>query len=755
MILESIELENIRSYQKQKIEFPKGITLFEGDIGSGKSSILMGIEFALFGTGSQKGDSLLSKNSKDGSITLCFSVGGTDYEIRRGLKRTPTSVNQNSKECNLKIDGENYPLAASELKQEVLKILKFNEPAAGNAQSRIFRYAVFTPQREMSEILMDAEKRLETIRRAFGVEDYKKAIENATRISSLIKTRSAVIQERFRNVPELESSIDELKQEIANDQKKERELKQKKIEKEDEKADIIKKRKDLTEKNSKKREIEIRKDNSEGQLKSKKLEIETISNAIEEIEGDIEGWEDKIKDLKEKKMPTKLTVENLESKIKEARLLEKRKSGLENTRSEIETISNAIEDIEGDIEGWEGEITNLKEKKMPTKLTVGNLESKIKEARILEKRKSGLESDKSRASSDVSKLKKLGTKCLVCHQTITKEHSHKLVDERKHTMSEIEAGLNTINKQIIKILGETGIDSTKTDDATGNLMELKDDRKEYDDSVKKISELKKLQKKSELKLTAKEKEKTDVGNVIDGIKNKITEFEESINSLPDYEAELKIVESKERKIDSDLLDIANNLGRIQIVNKQKEITDTKLEIKESEKWNKKHKKLGDYYTWIKEFFIPTVAEIEKQVLISIQQNFNETYRKWFRVLIDDPSKESRIDEHFTPIVEQDGYEQNVYYLSGGGITSVSLAYRLTLNMTMRQETESMNSNLLILDEPTDGFSKNQLSKVKDVLREMNSEQIILVSHEAELETYVDNVFQISKSEGYSRVTRMN
>ena len=237
--------------------------------------------------------------------------------------------------------------------------------------------------------------------------------------------------------------------------------------------------------------------------------------------------------------------------------------------------------------------------------------------------------------------------------------------EKTDMKNEIEAGLNTINKQISKILGETGYGSAKTDDATGNLMGLKDDRKEYDDSIEKISDLKKRQKKSELKLTAKEKEKTDVGNVIVGIKNKITEFEESINSLPDYEAELKSVESKERKIDSDLLDIANNLGRIQIVNKQKEITDTKLEIKESEKWNKKYKKLGDYYTWIKEFFIPTVDEIEKQVLISIQQNFNETYRKWFRVLIDDPSKESRIDEHFTPIVEQDGYEQNVYYLFWG------------------------------------------------------------------------------------------
>ena len=65
MILESIELKNIRSYHDQEIEFPKGITLFEGDIGSGKSSILMAIEFAFFGTGSQKGDILLSKKEND------------------------------------------------------------------------------------------------------------------------------------------------------------------------------------------------------------------------------------------------------------------------------------------------------------------------------------------------------------------------------------------------------------------------------------------------------------------------------------------------------------------------------------------------------------------------------------------------------------------------------------------------------------------------------------------------------------------
>ena len=39
MILRSLKLENIRSYKTTTIAFPKGISLFEGDIGSGKSTI--------------------------------------------------------------------------------------------------------------------------------------------------------------------------------------------------------------------------------------------------------------------------------------------------------------------------------------------------------------------------------------------------------------------------------------------------------------------------------------------------------------------------------------------------------------------------------------------------------------------------------------------------------------------------------------------------------------------------------------------
>ena len=58
MILNSLIIDNIRSYDHEEVVFPRGISLFEGDIGSGKSTILMAIEFALFGLGSQKAESI-------------------------------------------------------------------------------------------------------------------------------------------------------------------------------------------------------------------------------------------------------------------------------------------------------------------------------------------------------------------------------------------------------------------------------------------------------------------------------------------------------------------------------------------------------------------------------------------------------------------------------------------------------------------------------------------------------------------------
>ena len=65
--------------------------------------------------------------------------------------------------------------------------------------------------------------------------------------------------------------------------------------------------------------------------------------------------------------------------------------------------------------------------------------------------------------------------------------------------------------------------------------------------------------------------------------------------------------------------------------------------------------------------------------------------------------------------------------------------------------EIKTKDLLILDEPTDGFSSEQLDKVRDVLERLNLRQTLVVSHESKIESFVENVVRISKQEGVSLV----
>ena len=58
---------------------------------------------------------------------------------------------------------------------------------------------------------------------------------------------------------------------------------------------------------------------------------------------------------------------------------------------------------------------------------------------------------------------------------------------------------------------------------------------------------------------------------------------------------------------------------------------------------------------------------------------------------------------------------------------------------------------MILDEPTDGFSANQLEKVRDVLEQLGLPQIIIVSHEQKIESFVESVIKVAKEQHVSHV----
>ena len=812
MILNSIELKNIRSYEHEKIEFPRGITLFEGDNGSGKSTVLMAIEFSLFGLGSQKSDSLLSKKENEGYVVLNFEVDGKRYEIKRKLRRKGDSVSQESKSCYLISDGEMEPLAASDLKQRVLQILKFNEPLSPTSGSRIYRYAVFTPQEEMKQILRDSDMRLETIRKAFGMEDYKTASENAKTMIFTLKTKTAVSKEGF-------SKLDELKKILEKSTKEERKESQE-ISNLMKQLNTAEKRKSVAHKTvdeaRKKREekvkLELKKDIKEKEFKDSKSELDCILEEIGEKKQEIQDANYRIIHLKKIPKPTSKSISQIDYEI----------TNIEDLNNKIANVNSKIDATTEDMSGLSrklGAYINEKTEDLDNQLVELNnlltrLTGEYKDVMCLitdkEKASARLEERKQDLESKLKNVSDLGSKCPICENRLTEEHIKNLEKERRRKLQAIidstQQIQNEINKNCIKrqslekqisenktrgskieivlplrqhydekntqafqlrlklqeLTTEIVIQEEKSFPNDGKfkgpllyMKALRDTLIQFDNADKQIEEEKIRKQNAEERFEKIEKKKNLIEQEISDLEGQLSDISKRLMPLRDIDGVLRKAEKDEETvlyiIENLKVTISTNKERVRHV--REEIQRVKGEISEAEKNREKYEKFSNCHDWLNDFFIPTVEQVEKHVLHSIQHNFNSIYQNWFSVLIDDPTKQSRIDEDFSPIVEQDGYEQDVDYLSGGEKTSIALAYRLTLNSMMRQETECLKSNLLILDEPTDGFSKTQLSKVKDLLQQLHSQQIILVSHENELETYVDNIYYISKDSGISHVHR--
>ena len=139
-------------------------------------------------------------------------------------------------------------------------------------------------------------------------------------------------------------------------------------------------------------------------------------------------------------------------------------------------------------------------------------------------------------------------------------------------------------------------------------------------------------------------------------------------------------------------------------------------------------------------------------MLKVYHDFNSLFQKWVNILVDTENLEIKLDEEFSPKIMQNGYDMDYTYLSGGEKTAAALAYRLALNQIINNLIVNINTNdLIILDEPTDGFSEQQLERMRLVLDELRIKQIIIVSHESKIESFVDNVIRLKKENHVSKL----
>lgn len=686
MILKSIKLENIRSYTNQQIDFPTGSVLLAGDIGSGKSTVLLAIEFALFGVKRKdlSGSALLRHGKKTGSVELKFDLDDKEIIIKRVLKRGKEDIQQEA--GYIIINGIKKEATHIELKTQILDLLGYPKDLVTKSKDLVYRYTVYTPQEEMKQILMEEKDlRLDTLRKVFNIDKYKRIRENS------------------------EIFIRELKEKRKNYEGKIEDLEEKKNAK-------------------KQRQDEIKE--FEKKLKELTPKLEKVKKELKENKELILKTENNIKKLNELQKEFQLNELNLNNK------LERRKTNKE----EIEAFEKEIEKIKKE----------LKEKEtMDIENLIKDIQQKEQELRLMSntileinKKIAEFETKKRQSNETIEQITKID-QCPKCLQKVTEEHKKAIHEKEKKLIAELEENIRIHKRQ--------------EKEAKKKIEEL---NKRQDELRKKQSEVKALMIKKE-SITEKENKKHNLELQQERIKQEIGKINIKKIELNKQIEELKYIEEEYKKI-------KENLERIQINERRLDIEKRELEVKKEEinklikeleeeinkKLEAKQKlnKISQYQNWLEEYFINLMNTMEKHVMLQVYREFNDLFQQWFNILIEDETLNVRLNDEFTPVIEQNGYETSIENLSGGEKTAVALAYRLALNKVINDIIgEIKTKDILMLDEPTDGFSSEQLDKIRVVLEQLNIKQIVIVSHESKIESFVDNIIRINKSEHVSEV----
>lgn len=667
-----LTLENIRSYENLNVCFNKGASLLSGDIGAGKTSILLGLQFALFGLQpGQKGSSIM-RNGTDFSMTrLKLEIDGDFITIERTLKKSKSgSITQDS--SLLTINGSQEELSTSEMKERVISLLSYPAELAKKS-NLLYKFTVYMPQEEMKAIIQEnPEVRLDTLRYIFGLDKYKRIKENTSflvkRIKESIKTKEILVSEEHL-------LKEKLSQETEN-------------------------------------KIQLAK-----QTNNLKIEFQNLL-------------------LKKQESENKLNIlqENLDTRIKQA-------SELDQTKIKLQAKKDSQNKIKKEIISMQAQIAAKIE---------FSPESLSQVSDLLEKHKKNLEENNAEFLKVNSAISVLNSKkeqpielkekimslenCPTCLQVVGESHKERI---GKKLTFEIE----DINRELEQKL-------IKKDSIIKEIEKEKELIREYELDKQKLQE-------NKIKADHQNQIKTKIQSeayILDRITNEITELENILQTLTSTLESSKSSQEQFNQTKQEFQKI-NEVFRkkeIEIATKEKELEllKTKLEelssdLSKKELIKKEMNRLKELNFWIQKNLVETVDRAEKGLITQVKNEFSNALSKWFTYLASE-SFSIELDDQFTPSIKNQDYEMDYAFLSGGERTSVALAYRLALNQVLNAHSSIKTNGILILDEPTEGFSSEQVQKMGKIFEELKYEQMILVSHEQEMDNFVDNIIQVTK-----------
>ncbi|MFX1257014.1 MAG: AAA family ATPase, partial [Promethearchaeota archaeon] len=639
--MKRIELKNFISHKDTKFDFPSGVSVFRGENGSGKSSIIDGIYYSICGehVRGDRIDDLIRKGTNNAQVKLLFEHNGNDYEVvrRRETDGGPYAV--------IRENGTPKATIQTAVSDEIAKILGMDKDAIINS--------VFIRQGEITKLIdgRPAERKevmaklleIDKLKKAY---DYMKAVINAfedkLKHHDVIKTK---LEDNQEEKEKLELSIKELKDNVL---KIEEEIKitEESLKKASKKKDLWEKKRESKEELTKK-ETEL----NEKMLSANKMiekilkQVEEAKNAKEEAKRlrpqikNIEHYESYIDFLNKKKNKENDIKTNTKDLDRVKGWHDKKEAYKEfyvkyrETEKKVEEQQKKLKnynEIEIQVAGFNAEIKNYNEyiKEFQEKMTkiekstlkyLSNIDisEKQKLIRSLEDKVNGINNKiknlidlsgkmKGRIEEIDKYLEILGesTKCPVCSSDLTEEHRKKVSNNFREENINKKAQLKKIERQKQKLDEEESKLTIKLEKI--KILELDryyELKKKISDLQARISSIEERVIQGQIKLS----EKSKLEENIEDHKKQMVEIKEEYESYKASEEALKSemrnvdeIENQLQSLQSDLDKIKSSISLV-LKNFKEKPKDSEKELKhlrdKKEKYNAymvKSKKLEEY-----------------------------------------------------------------------------------------------------------------------------------------------------------------
>ncbi len=763
-MLKKIRLKNWKTHLESEITFEKGINCILGKMGSGKTSILEAICFALYGTL----PAVQSRKRKISDLIMRYPTKKTEaeveLEIEIGNGRNLSILRRiNAKKgtyySEVRLNGKLIagPQTA-EVTEKVFEIIKIDYDT--------FVQIIYGEQNNIDSILiMNPSKR-------------KEKIDELLRIDKLEVSRSVIvslINRIKRKIKELDDERRKRRHEFKEEEKQKMisEIKniKEEIEKKVEELSFLNNEKNKIEK--KVEELEERKkilDKIHYEFKSKTAVKEHLTKEIERIKA-FYGWVDNKKELNRRIED----LEKIENEYNKTVLkLERKRELLNNLRVSISKLKENLKHLDElkrkikgkDVNKIEKEIDRLSSKEKEIINNIGKLKAKRDEISEV------LEIIESKKENEV-------VMCPVCDSKISPEKIEAIKKNKMEEMRKVEEELKKMREEIKRIdnmkktLESEKMEIIKMLEQIKNMKRVEEELETLEKNKLNIqNEVVELEKKvKSIDIESVKKEKMKIEKLFEALEKmeKIEKIEEELNNLRSRiaeisfdEKELKLWREKMLKVVSEVKGKEEEIKGLKRLLEEKQRNLMMLEkiekiIKDIEEKIEKYEKIIDFLEKLKMVIEKTQIDLREEFISAINNQMNRIWEIFYPY---EDYQDIRLfpeDNYSLKLLNSEGEWVNAEsFVSGGERMMAALTLRLAMASIL-----SPSFKMIILDEPTHNLDSTGVEELGRMLKERMKkilEQTILITHDSLLaETSADKIFVFERGKdktGFTKIQKL-